>query len=75
MKVTKLEIIVVDFEGMGEERITQAIENARYPNRCISPSVISVESGDIGEWSDDHPLNNTRTADEFARNLFGKKEV
>ena len=39
------------------------------------PSVISVESRDIGEWSDDHPLNKTDTADEFARNLFGKKDV
>ena len=75
MKVTKLEIIVIDFDKIGEKDIADLVENARYPNRCISPSVISVESRDIGEWSDDHPLNKTDTADEFARNLFGKKDV
>ncbi|TXH48107.1 MAG: hypothetical protein E6Q97_25575 [Desulfurellales bacterium] len=75
MKVTKLEIIVIDFNEIGEKDIADLIENARYPNRSISPSVISVESKGIGEWSDDHPLNNADTADEFARNLFGKKDV
>jgi hypothetical protein len=61
MKVHKITICVVDHDDVGAEEIPIILENVRYPNRCISPHVISVESREIGPWDDDHPLNNEST--------------
>lgn len=72
MQVLKLVVTVIDFDGLGADGVKDAIENARYPNRCISPDVRSVEVRDIGEWSDDHPLNNRKTAEDELRRLFGE---
>lgn len=71
MQVIKLEVIVLDMNGLGTDGVKDAIENARYPNRCISPEVKAIEVREIGEWSDDHPLNRTDTAEEELRRLFG----
>ena len=71
MKVMKLEVFVIDFDGLGESGVRHAIENASYPNRCISPEVRSVEAKEIGEWSDDHPLNNSKTAPAEFDRIFG----
>lgn len=71
MKAYKLEILAVDFDGLGEEGIKDAIENARYPNRCIYPTVMNADSREI-EWSDDHPLNNIDTQRKCYEELFGK---
>lgn len=57
MKVHKLEVIIVDHDGIGAESAKLVIENANYPNDCIMPSVLSIETRDIGEWTDDNPLN------------------
>jgi hypothetical protein len=73
MQAVKLEVLIVDHDGIGAEAIKEVIENARYPNRCIMPSVMTVEARDIGEWVDNNPLNNSTTAHaEFVR-LFGAK--
>lgn len=57
MKVFKIELCIIDFDELGENEIRDVIKHTRYPNRCISPNIMSVEERDIGEWSDDHPLN------------------
>lgn len=68
MKAYKIELLVVDHDGLGAAGIAQEIENARYANRCISPQVMSTQEADIGEWTDEHPLNNTfRARIEYAR--------
>lgn len=72
MKVYKMTIMVVDFDGLGEDGITSAIENTKYPNWCIAPSVEACESAEV-DWSDDHPLNNAGSSAEFAR-LFKEGE-
>lgn len=72
MKIMKLEVIVLDMDGIGEDGVKDAIENARYPNRCISPEVKNIVVRDIGEWTDDHPLNRTETASVELRRLFGE---
>jgi hypothetical protein len=72
MKVLKLVVTVIDFDGLGTDGVRDAIENAHYPNRCISPHIRSVEVRDIGEWCDDHPLNNRNTADAELRRIFGE---
>jgi hypothetical protein len=67
MNVYRVELMIIDFDSVGED-IRRTIENARYPNRCICPHVVKMESRDIGEWSDGHPLNMLSTAvDEFNR--------
>lgn len=71
MKVYKITLMVIDDDEVGGSAITSVIQNAHYPNRCISPSVVEIEERDIGEWSDDHPLNkHARWRAEFNR-LFG----
>ena len=74
MKVYKIVLTVVDFDDIGQESVRKEIECARYPNDCISPSVMSIESRDIGEWSDDHPLNKASTAENEMRRLFLEKK-
>lgn len=71
MKVYKVELLIIDFDQLGPDGIKSAIENTRYPNHCISPKVKSTEERDIGEWSDDNPLNFRDTCDAEYRRLFG----
>ena len=71
MKAYKLEILVIDHENVGEKEIKKMIENTKYPNYCINPNVKNIDVADIGEWSDDHPLNKRDTADEEYQRLFG----
>lgn len=69
IRVYKIELLVVDHDGCGAEQIKGVLENQRYPNYCISPSVMDVAECDI-EWSDDHPLNCRGTRAETYAKLF-----
>jgi hypothetical protein len=71
MKVYKVEILIIDHDLLGSDSIKELIENTRYPNRCISPEVMSIEGRDIGEWSDDHPLNFVSQTEAEYKRLFG----
>jgi len=72
MKVHQIILTVIDYDDLGAEGVRRTIENARYPNHCISPRVAEVQTRDIGQWSDDHPLNRAdQAAGELAR-LFSK---
>lgn len=52
--------------------IGDSVENARYPNHCIAPSVMQIDTAEV-EWSDGHPLNHgDTTAEEFDR-LFPRQ--
>ena len=70
MKAYKVEVLIIDHDEMGEADIINTIENARYPNHCMSPSVISSKVSDIGGWHDGHPLNQTKTWRESLKNYF-----
>ena len=72
MQVHKIEIMVIDFDKIGVEGIKEVLENTKYPNRCINPEVISIQTRDIGEWDDDNPLNNVKSADAEYGRLFDK---
>lgn len=61
MKAFKIEILIIDHDNIGMEEIVSVLENTKYTNRCISPSVEDVEVFDIGKWHDDHPLNKKDT--------------
>lgn len=67
MKAYKIEILVIDHENVGEKDIKELIENTRY----IAPQIKNIECADIGEWTDDHPLNKHESADEEYQKLFG----
>lgn len=72
MKAYKIELLVIDFDELGKDLLIQEIENARYPNDCVTPQVKSVVERDIGEWTDDHPLNKRSTSDSAYKELFDK---
>ncbi len=74
MKVYKIELMIIDFDNVGEKESVEVIENARYPNRCISPKVMSIESRDIGEWHDNHPLNKKSLQKTEYDRIFTTKE-
>jgi hypothetical protein len=69
--VYRVTIMVVPDEGTDAAEVVHVIENARYPNRCMSPRVVSIETAEV-EWSDDHPLNlRDMWRDAFAK-LFSE---
>lgn len=72
MQIIKLEIVVIDMDGLGAEEIKNTIENQNYPNHCISPTVRKMYVRDIGEWSDNHPLNSSLTSEAEIVRLFGE---
>jgi len=69
MKVTAYKVVstVLDFENMGKDEVIYEIENTRY---CMT-KVNTIESSEIEEWEDDHPLNHGSTYDE----VFSKSKV
>lgn len=70
MKAYKVTLVFVDFDQVGFDSIKNLIEGARYPNRCISPQVMDIKEADIGEWSDDHPLNKIDPEYKKWRDIF-----
>lgn len=72
MKVYKLEVMVLDFDELGEEGIVEMLESAHYPNGCMFPKVMKISGKEIGPWSDEHPLNNNDTIDSEFDRLFNK---
>jgi len=71
VKIHQVVLTFIDFDQIGADGAKDTIENANYPNDCMYPHVRSVETRDIGEWADDHPLNNTVTAEAEMKRLFG----
>jgi hypothetical protein len=61
MKAHILQVLVIDHDELGAGEAGEALEQANYPNDCISPDVLSHKTYDIGEWKDDHPLNYKKT--------------
>jgi hypothetical protein len=73
VKVYKVTLLVVDHDRLGEEELRGVIERTKYPNRCISPSVMGVQTREV-EWSDDHPLNLLDRQERAFVDLFGSEE-
>lgn len=74
MKAYKVTLLVIDHDELGGEEIEVTFENIKYPNYCMHPRVMDVEEADIGEWDDNHPLNNYNTMEEEFDKLFEKGE-
>lgn len=76
MKVYKATVIVVDAgDELNDSEVKLVIENTRYPNRCMSPHVIAVESVELGPWDDDLPINGRDTFDSEVERLFPGTKV
>ncbi len=75
MKVYKMTLCWVDHDDLGEDALGEMLEDARLPNHTIPPTVMTVESRDIGDWSDDHLLNRNDTLDAEFERLFGGDHV
>lgn len=73
MKAYRVELLIVNHDNLSEQEIRNAIENARYANRCIAPGVMAIEGREIGEWDDSHPLNKHSTQETEYRRLFFEK--
>lgn len=73
-EVHKVVLRIVDHDRLGADAVSNAIEDQRYPNRCISPRVVSIDTREI-EWSDDHPLNHARTSKAAFEKLFDAPRV
>lgn len=69
VKVFKLEVLVIDHDGLGEKGIRQELESVRFPNDCMSPELVAAESREV-EWHDGHPLNMRNGWRDAYANLF-----
>ena len=69
MKVFKVTLMIIDQDGLGEQGVRDVLVDTSYPNDCIAPDVVSIESRDI-EWSDGHPLNSVGKWKETFEELF-----
>lgn len=59
MKAYRVQVVLVDHEGVGEEEIASLPSNYRY----LCATVFKIEEKEIGNWTDDHPLNRHDTFD------------
>jgi len=73
VKVFKVEVMIIDFDNIGEEGIKSCLEHTKFPNHCIHPKVKSFDSREV-QWHDGHPLNDQVTCDQAYKDLFSIKE-
>lgn len=69
-KVYKVVLSIVDHEDMSEESVIHLLENVRY----LYPNVISLESREVEDWDDDHPLNKKDTHTQELERLFKEEK-
>ena len=67
-KAFKVELYVIDANdnGLCEEEIKVLLERTKH----LYPSVKNIQKADIGEWSDDHPMNKSSTSLKDIRAYF-----
>ena len=75
MKVYKITLCFIDHDNLGLESVVNIIENARLPNHISPGTVISIDERDIGEWRDDHPLNQLNTCTNAFNDLFATDDA
>jgi hypothetical protein len=74
VKVHRVVLAVIDFDRLGADGVVEEIENVRYPNDCLHPTVLSIETRDCGRWTDEHPLNHESTQAAEIERLFGSPD-
>ncbi len=61
MKAHILTVVILDHDGLGAEGVVEELQSANFANDCIHPKVGKVETFELGEWEDNHPLNQGDT--------------
>lgn len=74
MKAYKVTVLIIDMDEIGQEGVETVIENTKYPNHCIDPTIMEIEESEIGEWSDNHPLNSCDTHRAEYERLFSAND-
>jgi hypothetical protein len=70
MQLIQMTVTVIDFDGLGAEEVANTIAHSRYPNWCITPKVHDTKVHEIGDWTDEHLLNQNSTCEaEYERIL------
>jgi hypothetical protein len=72
--VHRITVLVVDLDHLGADEVKAVIESTRYPNHCIAPDVLTVESVEV-EWSDEHVLNQRGVKVEVVDRVFAEGRV
>jgi hypothetical protein len=67
----KIELYVVDHEGMDVNEVISILHNNQYYNFKI----MTTQSVDIPEWTDDHLLNQRNCSIEQVREFFNKSYI
>lgn len=67
MKAHRIELLIVDHGDYGIDEYKNIIEQHRH---LSGAHVVESETIDIGEWSDDHPLNSRKTFVQEYNRLF-----
>jgi hypothetical protein len=71
MKAYKFEIIAFDPNGdCGFGSMTYELVNQEY----FCARIVSAQSTEIGEWDDDHPLNNYSESKQYIENAVWEPE-
>lgn len=68
-QVHKIVLMVVDHDRIGADAVKLALEDARYPNHCIAPTVMGIQTKEV-EWSDNCALNQTSLMHQAFARLF-----
>lgn len=66
MKVHRLEVLVVNSEDFPEDNVIYEVENSRW----VSIEVKKIETREVKDWDDDHPLNQPETHNQAYQDLF-----
>jgi len=66
MKAYKIEMIIVDTVNEGIDSILATVDCMRYHKA----DVLAITEADIGEWSEEHPLNLKTTKNYQKREYF-----
>ena len=69
VKVHRVVLLVVDHDDIGPDELKIVIENTRYPNRCIMPDVMHIETREV-DWTERHPLNLISEQARAYREIF-----
>jgi hypothetical protein len=67
MKMYKFEVYVIDLDDRGMHDAIHTIEDMDG----VLASVMNAEVTDIGEFSDDHPLNSLKATVDEHRSYYG----
>ena len=68
MRVHRMEILIVDQEGISDADMAGIIGGCKF----AYPSILAHESREV-EWTDEHPLNRADTQAAAVVALFGGK--